>query len=231
MDKETLLTSWRNFFIDLFVGTFKNLFLLSLAGFALGMATLALFQGIYLEDLEWSTWLKTFIWILALFWFGGLGVLHGLAASVVHTTGKKLSEMVGGLHDLLDLLTHEALRKVPRFGKNIPKAELARAYDNIGNDFREKLRLKKGTISFISGILFGMILKVLKFFFLDNVVEELSKKPSDQITPGDIENAVRRVGVELVLSPIMDNLFLLQILNGIIIALLFGIPFGIFLLF
>jgi len=68
----------------------------------------------------------------------------------------------------------------------------------------------------------------MKILFLDNVAEELLRKPSDQITSSDIEHAVRRVGVEMMLSPITDTLMLLQILNGIFMLLIISIPFAIF---
>ena len=104
---------------------------------------------------------------------------------------------------------------------------MARQFDNIGYDFQNKLRLK-GITGWISSIIFWVILKAMKILFLDNVAEELSRKPSDQITSSDIEHAVRRVGVEIILSPITDSLVLLQILNGVLMLLIFSIPFAIF---
>ncbi|MFQ5451211.1 MAG: hypothetical protein ACE5E9_11330 [Nitrospinaceae bacterium] len=231
MDKEHLLQFWRDFFTDLFVGSFIKLTLLSLAGFALGMAALAVFQQTGLADLEWPSWLETLILVCGFFWYGGFGVFHGLIASVIHIAGNKLREMVGGLHGLLDLLTREVIAKFPKFSKTIPKEELARQFDNIGEDFRAKLRLKRGITGLAGRVLFGTILKALKFFFLDDVAEELAKKPSNQITSSDIEHAVRRVGVEMVLSPITDNLILIQILNAVLIILAFALPFGILALF
>ena len=65
-----------------------------------------------------------------------------------------------------------------------------------------------------------------KFFFLDQVVEELQKKETSEITSTDIEHAVRRVGTEVMISPITDNLFLIHALNIALGILLFGIPFG-----
>ena len=79
-------------------------------------------------------------------------------------------------------------------------------------------------------MIFGTILKIIKFFFLDNVVEELSKKEGD-ITSSDIEHAVRRVGVEMITEPIIEKFLYLQILNFILFALSFGVPVGILLLF
>ena len=103
-------------------------------------------------------------------------------------------------------------------------------FDGIGKNFLEQLKLKRGVTAFLSRILFGTILKVIKFFFLDNVVEELSKKDSD-ITSSDIEHAVRRVGVEMVTAPILEKFLYLQIINFILFILIFGVPIGILILF
>jgi len=92
------------------------------------------------------------------------------------------------------------------------------------------LKLKRGVTAFLSRILFGTILKVIKFFFLDNVVEELSKKEG-AITSSDIEHAVRRVGVEMVIAPILEKFIYLQVLNFILFILSFAVPIGISLLF
>ena len=80
----------------------------------------------------------------------------------------------------------------------------------------------------MSCIIFGIILKVLKFIFLDDVVEELQKKKSDQLGKADIESAVRRVGVEFAVSAIKDNLIILHVLNIILLTLTFSVPFAIF---
>ena len=74
--------------------------------------------------------------------------------------------------------------------------------------------------------MFRVILKVLRFFFLDEVMEELQKKDKEEITSADIEHAVRRVGTEVLIAPITDNLFLLQIVNIIIGLFLFALPFS-----
>ena len=143
---------------------------------------------------------------------------------------KKITEALAGLHDLLDLLTHGVVEKIPRFNKNIPRNQLEDTFDGIGKNFLEQLKLKRGVTAFLSRILFGTILKVIKFFFLDNVVEELSKKEED-ITSSDIEHAVRRVGVEMVTAPILEKFLYLQILNFILFTLSFAVPIGILFLF
>jgi len=61
-------------------------------------------------------------------------------------------------------------------------------------------------------------------------VQELSKKESD-ITSSDIEHAVRRVGVEIVIAPILEKFIYLQVLNFILFILSFAVPIGILLLF
>jgi hypothetical protein len=227
MEKTQILQYWRQFFSDLFLGTFKKLFLFSLLGFLLGLLVLFAFKSTMVAGLDWEPWAKTLVLVLVFFWFGGFGVLHGLIHAVVQTVEKKFTEMVVGLHDLLDHLTREVISRVPKFSKNIPKEELERQFDNIGRDFQEKLRLK-GITGWVSSVLFGIVLKALKFFFLNDVRAELVQKPADQITSGDIEHAVRRVGVEIILAPITDNLILLQILNGVLTILSFAVPFGIF---
>ena len=100
-------------------------------------------------------------------------------------------------------------------------------FDNIGKDFQQKLRLK-GIIGLVSSLFFWVLLKALKILFLDSVAEELLKNPSDQLSSSDIEHAVRRVWVEIILAPITDSLFLFQIMNGVLIILSFIVPFGIF---
>ena len=160
----------------------------------------------------------------------GFGILYGLIACIIQISSKKITEALAGIHDLLDLLTHGVVEKIPRFNKNIPRNQLEDTFDEIGKNFLEQLRLKRGVTAFLSRILFGTILKAIKFFFLDNVVEELSKKESD-ITSSDIEHAVRRVGVEMVTAPILEKFLYLQILNFILFTLSFAVPIGILLLF
>ena len=127
---------------------------------------------------------------------------------------------------MLDWLTREVIGRFPKFQKNIPKHELAQKYDQIGNDLRQKLKQRGGITGFSSGLLFAIILRALRFFFLDEVVEELHKKDKDEITSADIEHAVRRVGTEVMIAPITDSIFLFQIVNILIGLLLFALPFG-----
>ena len=227
MEKPQIFQYWRKFFADLFLGTFKKLFLFSLAGFAVGLLTLLAYKWIVLAELEWETWIQTLILLSGILWYGGFGVLHAWIFAVAQVMEKKFIEAVHGLHDLLDLFTREVIARIPKFNKSTPREEMEKQFDNIGKDFQNKLRLK-GITGWISSIIFWIILKALKILFLDSVAEELLRNPSDQITSSDIEHAVRRVGVEIILAPITDTLVLLQIGNGILMLLTFSIPFAIF---
>ena len=230
MSKEEVITYWRRFFTDLLVGTFKKLLLFGLIGFALGLIGLFIMDHFVMEELEWSTWIISTVLVLSFGWYTGFGILYSLIVCIIQISSKKITEALTGLHDLLDLLTHGVVEKIPRFNKNIPRSQLEDTFDGIGKNFLEQLRLKRGVTAFLSRMIFGTILKIIKFFFLDNVVEELSKKEED-ITSSDIEHAVRRVGVEMITEPIIEKFLYLQILNFILFALSFGVPVGILLLF
>ena len=230
MKKEEIVKCWSKFFADLLVGTFIKLLLFGSIGFVLGLTGLFIMDHFVMEELEWSTWIVSTVLVLSFGWYTGFGVLYGLIACIIQTTSKKITEALVGLHDLLDLLTHGVVEKIPRFNKNIPRDQLEDTFDGIGKNFLEQLKLKRGVTAFLSRILFGTILKVIKFFFLDNVVEELSKKEG-AITSSDIEHAVRRVGVEIVIAPILEKFIYLQILNFILFILSFAVPIGISLLF
>ena len=227
MEKPQIFQFWQKFFADLFLGTFKKLFLFSVAGFVIGLMTLLAYKWIVLAELEWESWIKILILLSGILWYGGFGVLHAWIFAVAQVMEKKFIEAVHGLHDLLDLFTREVIARIPKFNKSTPREEMERQFDNIGKDFQSKLRLK-GITGWISSIIFWIILKALKILFLDSVAEELLRNPSDQITSSDIEHAVRRVSVEIILAPITDTLVLLQIGNGILMLLTFSIPFAIF---
>ena len=230
MKKEEIINYWRKFFADLLVGTFKKLLLFGFIGFVLGLTSLFILDHFFMKELEWNTWIVSTVLVLSFGWYTGFGVLYGLIACIIQTTSKKITEALVGLHDLLDLLTNGVVEKIPRFNKNIPRNQLEDTFDGIGKNFLEQLKLKRGVTAFLSRILFGTILKVIKFFFLDNVVEELSKKEG-AITSSDIEHAVRRVGVEMITAPILEKFIYLQILNFILFTLSFAVPIGIILLF
>ena len=226
MNKQQVLDFWIEFFKDLLVGTFKNLFLFGILGFSLGALAIFIFDLKVLDTVEWSVWVEGTILFLLGGVYLGLGVLHSWISCSLHLLGKKIREALSGLQELLDWLTREVIGRFPRFQKNIPKHELAQKYDQIGNELRQKLKQRGGIAGFSSGLLFAVILKALRFFFLDNVVEELHKNDKEEITSADIEHAVRRVGTEVMIAPITDSIFLFQIVNILIGLLLFALPFG-----
>jgi hypothetical protein len=225
MNKQELIQFWQKFFADLFLGTITNLILFGLLGMGLGLTFLLIFKGQVLGSLDWQEWIEMILLVLSFIWYSGWGMVSALILSILQTIGKKFAEAVGGLHDLLDLFTREVVKRIPKFSKTTPKDELDKQFDNIGKEFKEKLRLKKGILGWISSMIFGLMLKALKFFFLDDVVEELKKKPSGEITSSDMEHAVRRVGVGMILSPITDYIFILQIVIGVFLLLTFSMPF------
>ncbi len=206
--------------------TLKKLFIFGFAGLGLGILSILNFDSKVLDVAEWNSWLETSIFILVSLWYLGIGVLHSLIACALHVMIQKLKEGLEGLQQLLDWLTREVIGRTPKLQKNIPRSEFEKKYDQVGNELKTKLKQKSGLTSFFSAILFGVILKALKFFFLDQVVEELQKKETSEITSTDIEHAVRRVGTEVMISPITDNLFLIHAVNIALGIILFGIPFG-----
>ena len=226
MDSPKILDYWISFFRDLLLGTLKKLFIFGFAGLGLGILSIMTFEAQVLDVAEWNSLLETSIFILISFWYLGIGVLHSLIACALHVMIQKLKEGLEGLQQLLDWLTREVIGRTPKLQKNIPRSEFEKKYDQVGNELKTKLKQKSGLRGFFSGILFGVILKALKFFFLDQVVEELQKKETSEITSTDIEHAVRRVGTEVMISPITDNLFLIHAVNIALGIILFGIPFG-----
>ena len=154
MKKEEIINYWRKFFADLLVGTFKKLLLFGFIGFVLGLTGLFIMDHFVMEELEWSTWIVSTVLVLSFGWYTGFGVLYGLIACFIQTTSKKITEALAGLHDLLDLLTHGVVEKIPRFNKNIPRNQLEDTFDGIGKNFLEQLKLKRGVTAFLSRILF-----------------------------------------------------------------------------
>ncbi|MBM15410.1 MAG: hypothetical protein CMH75_04895 [Nitrospina sp.] len=226
MSKPQILDYWLKFFQDLFLGTLKKLFIFCFVGLGVSVLSILTFDAKVLDISEWNSWLESSIFILASLWYLGIGILHSLIACVLNVMIQKLKEGLEGLQQLLDWLTREVIGRIPKLQKNIPRSELEKKYDQVGNELKTKLKQKSGFTSFFSGVLFGVILKVLKFLFLDQIVEELQKKESSQITSTDIEHAVRRVGTEVMISPITDNLFLVHAVNIALGILFFGMPFA-----
>jgi len=228
MDKTQVLKYWQKFFADLLIGTFVNLFLFGVTGFAVGMIGTYSLKEVYLWETDWSAWLQWLVLVTALLWYGLWGLVHGIIASIIQTTRAKFQQMVGGLHDLLDILVSGVLSNYPKANKNIPKEELARKFDEIGKKFLDDLKLKGGPINWMKGLFFRVILKILKFIFLDDVMEELNKKGKDHLDRADIERAVRRAGVEFVVSTVPAQMLILQGLNVLVLTFTFGLPFFLF---
>jgi len=227
-DKNQVLSYWQKFFADLLIGTFVNLFLFGAVGFVVGMIGIYSLKEIYIWEADWSGWLQWLVLIAALLWYGLWGPIHGFTASIIHTARGRFRQMVGGLHDLMDILVSGVLSNYPHVNKSIPKEELARKFEAIGKKFLDELKLKGGPINWMKGLFFRAVLKVLKFIFLDDVMEELNKKGEDHLDRADIESAVRRVGVEFVISTLTDQMLILQGLNILALAFTFGLPFFLF---
>ena len=171
MNKSQILDYWFSFFRDLLLGTLKKLFFFGFTGLGLGILTAIAFDSKVLDAADWSGWLETSILFLAALWYLAFGVFHGWVACVLQVMIQKLREALEGLQQLLDWLTREVINRIPKFQKNIPKSELEKKYDQVGGELLVKLKQKGGITGFFSGILFGVILKVLKFFFLLLIID------------------------------------------------------------
>jgi len=231
MDRPQLIAFWKNFFADLFLGTVLRLFLFGLLGAGLGVGALTLFKTISLEPRDFAGWAETGMLVMAFLWFSGFGLLGGIAAAVIHTGSRKIRQAAGGLHDLLDLLSRQMLGRLPKINRDIPRERLEKEFDQLGREFQSQLKLKKSIRGALAALLFGGVIKTLKFFFLDDVMGELRGKSAESVSSSDIESAVRRVGVDKIMEPVTDSFLLFQALNCALMALLFAIPFGLFWLF
>ena len=67
--------------------------------------------------------------------------------------------------------------------------------------------------------------------FLDDIAVDLLNRPGNQITSSDIESVVRHVGVKALISPIMDQFLLINLINLALMAFTLGFPFFLFWLF
>jgi hypothetical protein len=227
-DKNQVLSYWQKFFAELLIGTFVNLFLFGVIGFVVGMIGLYALKEIYIWEADWSGWLQWGVLIISFLWYGLWGPVHGVIASIVETARGKFRQMVGGLHDLMDILVSGVLSHYPNVNKSIPRDELAQKFDEVGKKFLDELKLKGGPINWMKGLFFRVVLKILKFIFLNDVMEELNKKGKDHLDRADIESAVRRVGVEFVISTLTDQMLILQGLNILALVVTFGLPFFLF---
>ncbi|GIS84547.1 MAG: hypothetical protein CM1200mP16_08470 [Nitrospina sp.] len=68
-----------------------------------------------------------------------------MIACALHVMIKKLKEGLEGLQQLLDWLTREVIRRVPKLQKNIPRSEFEKNYDQVGNELKTKLNKKGGS--------------------------------------------------------------------------------------
>ncbi len=230
-DRTQVIHYWQKFFADLLIGTFVYLLLFSLGGVVVGLlATWWLNTG-YIIPSVWSAWLDWLVFLLALGWQGLFGWVHGLIACTLWIAGKKLREALLGLHDLLDILATGVMASYPNLEKQIPKKELEEKFEKLGHKFLDDLKLKGGPINFTKRMIFLVILKVLKFFFINDFLEEIRKKNKEQLSRADIESAVRRVGVDILLSPLTDYIFILHGVNGVALLATLGLPFFLFWIF
>ena len=227
MTQEKLIVHWKLFVKDLFLGTFTRVVICGFTGFGFGSIFLGLFKNNKLEPLDLNIWLEWPILSMFIFWFLGWGTFHGLGGAIVYTLQKKISEMVSGIQGLFDLLSKQALGSISKIHRVFTKDEIAEKFDSFGKDFQANLKLK-GVGGWLSSFFFTFILRTLKFMFLDEIAETLLKKPGDKITSADIESAIRRVGVDTLISPIVDQFILLHCLNFVLMALSFSLPFFIF---
>ncbi len=228
MEKKELLIFWKQFFSDLILGTLKRFFLFGLLGISIGILGAIGLNVFFVQDTPWANWQKMLATGIFFLLYGFSGAFHGAISSLFVVADKKLSEVLEGLHDLLDLFSKEVFAKLPRQSKTIPKEELDERFEKIGKKFLEDLKLRKTIFGFFSWIIFWVILKVLKFLFLNDVLSELHKKPTAEVTRSDIESAVRRVSVELMVSPFRDYFLLLQILNFVLMLFTLSLPYWLF---
>ncbi len=225
MDRTDLISYWRKFFSDLLIGTLKTFIFYGFLGGIVGGLTFIALKTFYISVTEWSGWIQSICLIIALTWYGTWGIFHGFASGVLKVLGKKLGEMVHGLQDLMDFLVGGILTSFPKVNKTFSKSELDQKFEELGQKFMKDLRLKGGPINWIKRILFQIILKVLKFMFLDDIKLELDKKNKSQLTRADIESAVRRVGIEFFVSTIHEKFLIFHILNVVFALITFSLPF------
>lgn len=225
MDRKALVTYWKNFFADLFVGSILRLALYIGCGCLAGAFSTFLLKTTSLDSLQISAWLEWLCLALVLVWNIGFGFFHGFLGAAIQTINQKLCEVTVGLQDLLDILSKEVLDKLYSLNKTYQKEEAARIFSQMGDKFLKSLELKGGIQGIFGYLIFGFIIKVLRFLFLNEISERLLAKPGSMATTADIESAVRRVGVNKMLEPIGDNLALAQVVNVVLFCLSFGLPF------
>ncbi len=230
-DRAHVIQYWQKFFADLLIGTFVYLFLFSVGGLGVGLLAVWWLNSGYINPEIESAWLNWLTFTVSLGWQTIFGWAHGLIACTLWVAGKKLREGLLGLHDLLDILITGVMVSYPHLDKHTSKKELEEKFEKLGLKFLEDLKLKGGPINFAKRMIFMVILKVLKFFFLNDFVEEIRKKDKDDLSRADIESAIRRVGVDILLSPLTDYIYILHALNGAALLGTIGLPFILFWIF
>ena len=207
------------------IGSIFRLTLYIGIGILLGFFSTFLVKSISLDTLQISVWLKIVCISIALIWNISFGIFHSFFGAAIQIINRKISEVTDGLHDLCDLLSKEVLTKLNSLNKIYQKEEAAQIFSQMGNQFLKSLKLKRGIQGVLGYLIFSFIIKILKVFFLNEISEQLLKSPNNKTTTEDIENVVRRVGVNKMIEPISDNLALAQIANAILFFLTFGFPF------
>ena len=225
MDKQALIAYWKKFFADLFVGSIIRLIFFSGVGFLVGIISSFFLESNFLAPLEMSGWLEWSLLGFAIIWNIGFGVFHGILGAGLHIINQKMMEVTVGLQGLLDILSREVVVKLKSVNKTYKKEEAAKIFSEMGNKFLKSLELKGGIQGLLGFIVFGFIIKVLRFLFLNEISERLLAKPGSEATTSDIESVVRRVGVNKMLEPIGDNLALAQAVNIFFFILFFSVPF------
>tara|TARA_B100000686_G_C16609251_1_gene872904 strand:- start:344 stop:1036 length:693 start_codon:yes stop_codon:yes gene_type:complete len=224
MTQEELIIYWKNFFKDLFLGTFSRAVLWCSLSILLSIGLFSLFKAFILDSINIGMWIEWLFLGLAAFWYFSWGVFHGLSGAIIHTIHKKISETIGGLQGLLDLLSKQVFMSTSKVQRVFTKEEISEKFNSFGNKFLNELKLKSPA-GWAASFFFKLILKVLRLMFLDDVTKTLLQKPGHQILPSDIESAVRRVSIDAMLTPIIEQFMLVHFLNFALMVVSFGLPF------
>jgi hypothetical protein len=225
MDRQALIAYWKKFFSDLFVGSIIRLIFFSGVGFLVGIISSLFFKSTSLVSLDINSWFEWILFGIAIVWNICFGVFHGALAATIKIIHQKFMEATTGLQGLLDILSREVITNLKSVNKSYTKEEAAKIFSQMGNKFLNNLELKGGIKGTLGYLIFVIIIKVLRFFFLNEISERILAKEGKEATTSDIESAVRHVGVNKMLEPISDNLTLVQIANFILFCLSFGFPF------
>ena len=225
MDRQALIAYWKKFFADLFVGSIIRLIFFSGVGFLVGIISSLFFKSTSLAPLDMSGWFEWILFGIAVVWNVCFGIFHGALGATIRIIHQKFTEATEGLQGLLDILSREVISNLKSLNKTYTKEEAAKIFSQMGNKFLNNLELKGGIKGTLGHLIFGVIIKVLRFLFLNEISERILAKEGKEATTSDIESAIRHVGVNKMLEPISDNLTLVQIANFVLYCLSFGFPF------